>query len=387
MPTGPRGRVVHQERPVTQQRLDARPFAASGYSRSEVAPGLEAHRLSPPRLLQHGASAEHTLPRALAFCADRGHGCGHALPQLLEHVEARIAIACLDTGIRVLDLATGKQLTKLGTTSAATGVAWSPSGDRLATRDGTGKIRVWRGAEVAAAIEPETEGALWWQSADELGGTEHGLVMSWTIADRAPHPRKPKLEGRAAHSPHGELVLAHRTYRDTDEVAVVRGGKPAPVELPETKHDWIDALAIDDAGAHTVPTRGEYNGQPALELIEIDVAAANAKLTELTTPAAAIGDGGAIAVASKTGSVTVRSGGQSKTLGEVPGGVTTLAISHGVVTAGGRDGSISLWAADGAALGKLAGHTAPIRALAFAPDGLHLASTASDGTRTWDLTP
>jgi len=44
MPTGPRGRVVDQERPVTQQRLDARPFAASSYPRSQVAPGLEARR-------------------------------------------------------------------------------------------------------------------------------------------------------------------------------------------------------------------------------------------------------------------------------------------------------------------------------------------------------
>jgi WD40 repeat protein len=82
-----------------------------------------------------------------------------------------------------------------------------------------------------------------------------------------------------------------------------------------------------------------------------------------------------------------RDGGPPKPLGEVPGGVTALAVSHGVVAAGGRDGEIALWAADGTALGKLAGHTAPIRALAFAPDGLHLASTASDGTLVWDLTP
>jgi hypothetical protein len=40
-------------------------------------------------LLQHRASDVHALPRALAFCADRGHGCGHALPQLLEHVKLR----------------------------------------------------------------------------------------------------------------------------------------------------------------------------------------------------------------------------------------------------------------------------------------------------------
>ena len=39
MPTGPRRRVVHQECPVTLQRLDARPFASSGYPRSQVAPG------------------------------------------------------------------------------------------------------------------------------------------------------------------------------------------------------------------------------------------------------------------------------------------------------------------------------------------------------------
>jgi hypothetical protein len=40
-------------------------------------------------LLQHGASAVHALARALPFRADRGHGCRHTLPQLLEHVRFR----------------------------------------------------------------------------------------------------------------------------------------------------------------------------------------------------------------------------------------------------------------------------------------------------------
>jgi hypothetical protein len=40
-------------------------------------------------LVQHGASAVHARPRALAFCTDGCHGCGHALPQLLEHVGLR----------------------------------------------------------------------------------------------------------------------------------------------------------------------------------------------------------------------------------------------------------------------------------------------------------
>ena len=70
LPTGPRRRVIHQERPVTQQGLDARPFAASGYPWSQVALGLEVRRPSPPRVLQHGASAVRALARALSFCAD-----------------------------------------------------------------------------------------------------------------------------------------------------------------------------------------------------------------------------------------------------------------------------------------------------------------------------
>lgn len=46
-----------------------------------------------------------------------------------------------------------------------------------------------------------------------------------------------------------------------------------------------------------------------------------------------------------------------------------------------RDGTIQLRSRDGAVFGRLTGHTGPVGGLAFAPDGIHLASSADDATR------
>lgn len=169
--------------------------------------------------------------------------------------------------------------------------------------------------------------------------------------------------------------------------SVLRGDKATPVALPSTQHGATPGIAIDDAGAHAVVWRGDSDDQPAQELVEIDLRAGTAKATALAVTAAAVGDDGAVVVASPQDEVILRSGGQTRPLGRLAGGVEVLAISHGIIAAGGHDGTIQLWSRDGAALGKLTGHTGPVRALAFAPDGVHLASAADDATLTWDLSP
>jgi WD40 repeat protein len=190
------------------------------------------------------------------------------------------------------------------------------------------------------------------------------------------------LGGLVARSADGELVAAHRA----GTIDVIKGASQTTLKLPATTFDWIDGVAIDDSGTHAVLWRGQYNGQAATEVVEIDLSSNNIDSYPASSTAVAIGDG-FVVIADPSGELNLRRHGVVTKLGNHGATVTALVVRHDVVAAGGDDGKISLWSTSGRSLGSLTGHHAAVQGLAFAPDGKHLASTASDGTMLWDLTP
>jgi len=289
--------------------------------------------------------------------------------------DTRVAVACTNLGMRMFELASGKRIGKDGTRSIADMLAWSPSSDSLATRDQT-SIKIWKAGALVTTIQANEGRALWWQSAAELGGIENGALATWTLDGKKTDT---KIDAEvAARSAHGEIVVAHRQYDKGPAFAVVRDGKETPIELPESKWDWLDGVAVDDAGTRATLWRGQYNGQPALEVDEIDLASGKAtaqamKVTAVTLDATANTDG-ILAWKGKQIAVFVTE-------------ATAIAVTKNMIAVGDVDGAIRLWSTTGIERGKLAGHSGKIRALAFAPDGVHLASSASDGTKIWDLSP
>jgi hypothetical protein len=290
----------------------------------------------------------------------------------------RIAVACAGVGIRIYDITNNRLLTKDHPNSGASRVAWSPSGEQVATVvDETGPIRIWRGSSVVATIDA-TPGEVWWTSETELVGSD---LTTWTIPSGVAKPPAQPLGGVVARSPHGEIVAAHRA----GTVDVIKGASQTTLKLPATTFDWIDGVAIDDSGTHAVVWRGQYNGAPATEVVEIDLTSNKIDSYPAASTVVAVGDG-FVVIADPSGELNLRRHGVVTKLGN-HGKVTALVVHHDVVVAGGDDGKIWLSSTAGKSLGVLAGHGAAVTGLAFAPDGNHLASTATDGTLEWDLTP
>jgi hypothetical protein len=297
----------------------------------------------------------------------------------------RIAFACTALGVRELDPESMRQLGHDEPSSGADFVAWSPSGDRVATRMLGGPIRIWRDG-VAIASSPgdgyyDEERELWWQSDTELRGLLNGgRLAAWNTQDGSSHELGGGASG-AVHGAHGELVLA----RD-DEFPMTPGAGITDIVLPHVEGWHLRVLAVDDHGTRALVKRRSNQPVPQAQLLVVDLATrVPTTLVSDDVRATAIDDL-AVYAALSSGSIQRFAGGRATVIGQIEG-VSVLAASPHLIAAGTATGAIVVWTKRGELLGALIGHTAPIRSLAFSPDGLRLASTASDATLIWDLRP
>jgi hypothetical protein len=298
----------------------------------------------------------------------------------LDGSDHRAYVGC-PTGVRVLELATGKVVSRDGDTAEGGEVAWSPGGDRIAVRGSGGRITVWSGTALVKRLDVDLgdRGALWWSSPSELGGTDGGRLVAWPLATGVEEPAKPELDAhRLARTRDGALVSVQR-HMQAPEWTLVARGRSIPIEA-----GWIGELAVDPAGTRAVVAIGDHNEKPWKSLVAFDLATGSATPYAMEADAIAAGDG--VVVIARGDSATLLRDGESRAISH-GSAITALAIDRGAIALGGADGSVSLWTTDGAALGKLAGARGELDALAFSPDGSHLAATGVDGAWTWNLAP
>jgi WD40 repeat protein len=220
-------------------------------------------------------------------------------------------------------------------------VAFSADGMHVLSSSNDGTLRVWdasHGAEVT--------------SASVLGAAR----VSWS-----------RDGTRVVLAGIGEATL--RDTRDLHVLARWKLGSTAPMAIALCD-DGKRAIAGDDAG--TVSLLDVGSEPRALQVHEGKVFAI-------------VCGGDAWATGGDDGRVILGHDDQPRELARERGSVNALALEGGKLAAGGAAGLVDVWTtSDGEHVATYAGHTKPVRALAFAPGGALLASASEDATiRLW----
>jgi len=302
--------------------------------------------------------------------------CGegaHVMAMAVSSDDARLALACDATGIRVLDAATAKPITTDGPRSSGAQLAWSADGTHLATREPY-DVRVWNGQTMVARVDDAGDDTtLWWTADGKLGATYGGEVGAWSLHNGTWLAAEPHVAyAMAVHAANGDIVgLVHGT------VVTPR----RTIALPETKVKWPDAIAVDASAAHVAILLSEYSNQPGTILVVVDIAAGTATTRDVAATAIAIADDGTVLVGGSDGTVHTADG---RELARLAGPITAIATSHELVAAAAADSTIAILAGSKPA-GTLDTRGDAAAALAFSPDGRRLASTAPDATLIWSI--
>jgi WD40 repeat protein len=268
-----------------------------------------------------------------------------------------LAAGGLDSLIQFWDALTGERgTTYAGHSAAVMKLVFAPDGQSFASAGFDTSVRIWdvRGGEERSvttehldwitALAYSTDGRTLYS------GSEDGTLRAWDtqIID----PRNSRFEVRNLAFGPASIVVR----RDGRVLVVVSPG---------------DALRVINADTGTnADIITNYTSQ----------------ITNL-----AIGFDGNLLLSTETAGLLRRwDSGQETTQRSITGdGAYALGLNElsGRYITGDEAGRVRLWdLTDGASIGRFPGHEAPVRALAFAPDGATAASASVDGVlRLWDV--
>jgi WD40 repeat protein len=269
---------------------------------------------------------------------------------------ARLASGSWDTTVRLWDAASGAQVARLeGHGSRLGAIAFSPDGRQLASGAHDNTVRLWDAASGAALNTLEGHGdrvtsvAFSPDGARLASGSADSTVRLWDAASGAPLTT---LEG------HGGPVAS--VAFSPDGARLASGGRDRAVRL------W------DAASGARLTTLHKYCGQVTSVAFSPD----GARL------ASGFGDDPTVQL------WDVASGAMLATLQGHRSAVNAVAFSPdgARLASGSDDDTVRLWdAASGAPLAVFEGHGSAVTAVAFSPDGARLASASWDETvRLWD---
>jgi WD40 repeat protein len=323
--------------------------------------GITAIAFSPQGLTLATASADKTI--RLWDAAD-----GHELRTLLGHSSRVSALAFCPEGrtlvsgswdhsIRIWDTASGRMLRTLrGHASEVWSVACAANG-RIASAAYDHSIRIWDAAS-GEALHILAGDSGWLESVAfspdgrllASAGSEHSIQL-W---DATSGNKLEKLEGHSdfvkavAFSHNGRMLVAGGADHTVRVWSIANGHTLRTIPAHDS---WVGAVVFTPDN-HKVASRG---GDQTIRLWDI-ITGRQLRSFAVAGPAA---DSASIAIS--------------------PDGTTLAAASANIV---------KLWSlGDGRALGALTGHGAAVEAVAFAPDGLMLASADERGTiKLWSLT-
>jgi len=266
--------------------------------------------------------------------------------------DGKLLATCAGKNIKILNLATGKNIANLnGHHAAVLGLAFNFDGTKLASTDGS-QIRLWTIANGQESVLPEAIGidaiacsprGQWMAT-----GQQNGTVKIWdltTLKEIATLAGNEPVIG-LAFSGDGRTLVAAVSKGNTRLWKVDLPRKPTTATLMDTGWTW--SIALNAPGTMFAKSYGSN--------IECWDTTSKKRLAEFAEPNETI-----------------------VSLCFSPDGKTLASASDGKC--------IRLWeAATGKNLATLEGHEGAVRSVAFSPDGKTLASGSEDmSVRLWDV--